>query len=172
MSVAGPVRLIMDEPVYKRLHRRAKAILRNEHSDHRMEPADLVHEAFLRIAKSRVPAALNDRVHFLAVATIVMRHVLIDHARSAKSPRRFKCVPLDHEMPLATEFSRDALPLRHALERLASREARLYRIVEMRFFWGLDIEEIASELCISSRTVKRHWTVARGLLRRELTEAA
>jgi RNA polymerase sigma-70 factor, ECF subfamily len=172
MSVAGPIELMMDESIYKRLHRRAKAILRNEVADHRMEPADLVHEAFLRIAKSRAPIALNDRVHFLAVATIVMRHILIDHARSANSPRRFKCVPIDSEMPLSTTPSAEALPLRHALQRLASREARLYRIVEMRFFWGFDIEEIASELSISSRTVKRHWTVARGLLRRELTEAA
>ena len=114
MSVAGPIRLMMDESIYKRLHRRAKTILRNEFADHRMEPADLVHEAFLRIAKSQVPIALNDRIHFLAVATIVMRHILIDHARSAKSSRRFQCIPIHSEMPLSTASPGDALPLRHA----------------------------------------------------------
>ena len=163
---------MMDESIYERLHCRAKAMLRNEACGHCLEPADLVHEAFLRIARSHVPIPLHDRVHLMAVATIVMRHILIDYSRSPKSPWRFKVIPLDCELPISTPAPGNDLPLHDALQRLANCEERLYRIVEMRFFWGLGIEEIAATLSVSSRTVKRHWTAARVWLRRELDRSA
>jgi len=159
---------MIDGSVYQRLRRQAAAILRRETPDPSLEPADLAHEAFLRIAMSHAPIQLKDGAHFLAVATLVMRHILIDRARSAKSPARFQWVPLDSDLHDPVHSSVEPLLLHDALRRMQSCETRLYRIVEMRFFRGLGIAEVASELSISSRRVKREWTVARGWLRREL----
>jgi RNA polymerase sigma-70 factor, ECF subfamily len=159
---------IIDESMYQRLRSRANTILQRETYKHRLEPDDLVQEAFLRIARREAPLRFHDRAHLLAVATIVMRCILIDYARSASSPRRWRCVTLDSEPQLPTESADDAFVIHDALQRLATRDARLYWIVEMRFFWGLGVEEVASALSISSRTVKRQWTAARVWLRTEL----
>jgi RNA polymerase sigma factor (TIGR02999 family) len=159
---------MIDESVYQRLRRQAAVILRRETPDPCLEPADLAHEAFLRIARSYAPVQLLDGAHFLAVATIVMRHILIDRARSAKSPARFQWVPLDSDLQDPVYSSVGPSLLHDALRRMQSCETGLYRIVEMRFFRGLRIAEIASELSISSRGVQRGWTTALGWLRREL----
>lgn len=164
----GAVAEMMDESVYRRLRCQATAILRRETSGHSLEPDDLAHEAFLRIARSHTPIRFQGDSHFLAVATVVMRRILIDRARGANSPSRSRCVPLDSDLQLSAQTDTGSGPLHDALRCMASYNARLYRIVEMRFFWGLGIEEVASALSISSRTVKRDWTVARGWLRREL----
>jgi RNA polymerase sigma factor (TIGR02999 family) len=158
----------IDESIYQRLRCRARAMLRKETAGHRLEPADLVHEAFLRIAKSRIPVRFQDDGHLVAVATLVMRHILVDQARSETHPGRSRCVPLDLEFPTPSAAADQEQPLNRALERLAACAARPYRVVQLRFFWGLDMDEIASALSVSTRTVKRDWTVARGWLRREL----
>jgi len=163
----SPLAEMIDESVYQRLRRQAAAILRREIHDPSLEPADLAHEAFLRIAQSRAP--IQDDAHFLALATLVMRHILIDRARGANSPARFRWVPLDSELQPTAHWNAEPWLLHDALRRMQSCETRLYRIVEMRFFLGLGIAEVASELSISSRSVKRDWTVARGWLRRELS---
>ena len=168
MNPGGASSLGIDDSIYQRLRVRARAMLRKETPGHRLEPADLVHEAFLRIAKSRIPVRFQDDAHLIAVATLVMRHILVDHARSQTHSGRSRCVPLDLELPTAAPDAGHEQPLNRALERLAARAARPYRVVQLRFFWGLDMEEIASALSVSTRTVKRDWTVARGWLRREL----
>ncbi len=162
----------IDPSVYNRLRCRAKAMLRHETTDHRFEPTELVHEAFVRMAGARRPVSVHDTRHLLAVATIVMRHILIDSGRSANSPGRHPPVPLDPgEEPLGSPAT-DMLFLHVVLQRLAAWDARLHAIVQMRFFLGLNLKEIASELSISTRTVKRDWTTARTWLRRELTKGA
>jgi RNA polymerase sigma factor (TIGR02999 family) len=140
--------------------------LRHEAKGHPFEPADLVHEAFLRIARSALPVRLQSTTHLLALVTLVMRRILVDDSRSAKSARA-KSVPLESD-DLPTRPATDDLVIRDALSRLADCEDRLFRIVEMRFFGGFDIDEIASALDISSRTVKRGWIAARERLQEML----
>lgn len=159
---------MLDESVYKKLRRQAAAILRRELSDPSLEPADLAHEAFLRIVLGSAPLQFKDCSHFLALATVVMRHILIDRVRSAKSPARCQWVPLEPDLPLTEDSNAEPWLLQDALRRMRSFDNRLYQIVEMRFFSGLGVTEVASELSISSRHVKREWTVARGWLQREL----
>jgi RNA polymerase sigma factor (TIGR02999 family) len=159
---------MMDESVYQRMHRKAAAILRREISDCTLEPSDLAHDAFLRIARSQMPIQFHDDSHFLALATRVMRHILIDRARRSNSPTRYRNVSLDSDRQLVAHSTVEPGPLDDALRRMQSCETRLYRIVEMRFFRGLEISEVASELSISSSSVKREWRVARRWLQREL----
>ena len=150
----------LDEATYDLMLRRAASILRSEGEAYLFEPADLVHEAFLRLARSWVPVRLHNADHLVALTTVVMRRVMIDHGRSAKSSGRRNSVPIDSET-LSILTADDGLPVRDALARLADCEDRLFRVVEMRFFGGYDFEEIASALEVSSRTVKRDWSAAR-----------
>lgn len=168
MQSVGGLSEMMNESVYRRMRRQAAAILRREASAHSLEPDDLAHEAFLRIARTQTPIQFQDDCHFLALATVVMRRILIDRARGANSASRSRSIPLDSDLQLSARPDTVAGPLRDALRGMERYDARLYQVVEMRFFWGLDVEEVASALSISSRTVKRDWTVARGWLRREL----
>jgi RNA polymerase sigma factor (TIGR02999 family) len=158
---------MLDNATYRRLLGRAGSILRREGAGHGMEAADLVHEAFLRISRSDPPVRFQDAAHLVAVGTTVMRRILIDYSRSSESPKRNRRVALDSEMGVPAEFGEDTMLLYGVLDRLASCDARRYRIVHMRFFSGLGVDEIASALAISSRTVKRDWVSARGWLRRE-----
>ncbi len=167
-----PAAEFINESVYRRLRCRATAILRRETSDHRLEPADLLHEAFLRIARSNEPVDFQSESHLLALATLAMQRVLIDRARGGDSHLRMRCVPLEPGMPPTTDPNPEAEPLHDVLQHMRTCEARLYCIVQMRFFWGLGTEEIASALSISSRTVKRDWRTARGWLKRELVRRA
>jgi len=167
-SDANGIGLLLDQPTYEVLLRRAVAILRRESCGYLFDPPDLVHDAFLRIARSAVPVRLRGTAHLMALVTIVMRRVMVDHSRSTKSAKHGISVPLDTE-GLAAPETADTIVVRDALARLADCEHRLFRIVEMRFFGGFDIDEIASALDVSSRTVKRDWSAARerlqGLLR-------
>jgi RNA polymerase sigma factor (TIGR02999 family) len=165
---AGGVSEMMNESVYRRLRRQAAAILRREACARPLEPDDLAHEAFLRIARSRTPIQFQDDCHFLALAAVVMRRILIDRARRADSSRHSRWILRDSDLPFSAQTDTASGPLRDALRCMERYDARLYQVVEMRFFWGLDINEVASALSISSRTVKRDWTEARGWLRREL----
>ncbi len=158
-------REILDNSTYDRIRGRATALLRREMRDHRLDPADLVHEAFLRIAKSEVQLHLQDGAHLVALLTIAMRRTLIDHGRAAGSQT---FIPLDPEMSLGGDSAAEALTIRDLLRRLQAHDERLYWVVVMRFFWGLDLEEVASALRVSSRTVKRDWHLARFWMRKQL----
>lgn len=153
----------LDQTTYKILLRRAASILCRETAAYLFEPADLVHEAFLRIARSVVPVQLRSAAHLVALATIVMRRIMIDHSRSVSPLDCQRSVPIESGN-LAAASESTTLVMRDALSRLAEYEERLFRIVEMRVFGGFDVEEIASALDISSRTVKRGWGAARDRL--------
>jgi RNA polymerase sigma factor (TIGR02999 family) len=158
----------MSDSVYRRLCLRAKAILRRETADHRLEPADLLHEALLRIDKSHTPVHLQDESHLLALATLVMRRILIDRTREVDLYLRLRRLPLEPLMQFSEDPNPEVEPLHDALHNMQSSETRLYYIVQMRFFLGFETAEIAKALSVSSRTVKRDWQAARGWLRREL----
>ena len=131
----------------------------------------LVHEAYLRLAEQS-GAAWNDRAHFLAVASLAMRYVLVDRARARMTRKRGGAgdpvVTLDDEIMGADDQAEMVLDLNDALERLAAWDARLARVVECRFFGGLTEQETADALGITVRTVQRDWVKARILLRRAL----
>jgi RNA polymerase sigma-70 factor, ECF subfamily len=176
MSTAAPgcysyensIATFLDQATYHVLLRRAAGILQREPRGHLFEPADLVHDSVLRIARTAVPVRFHSTDHLVALATIVMRRVIVDYRRSARSAKRRSSAPLAGES-LGAPGAVDTIIVRDALARLAPRGDRIFRIVEMRFFDGFDIDEIASALDISSRTVKRDWSAARerlhGLLR-------
>jgi RNA polymerase sigma factor (TIGR02999 family) len=159
---------LMDPCVYNRLCRLARNILRREVSDHEFEPADLVHEAFLRMARSQTPIEFQDQCHMMAIITITMRRILIDNARSANALARFRSVPIGSQSELSVRPVSETLIIHNLLERLEMINMRLCQIVKMRFFLGLSNGEIAAILSVSTRTVKRNWVSARLWLQREL----
>ena len=156
--------------IYRELHVAAERYMRRERVNHTLQPTVLVHEAFLQLA-STDQVDWQNRAHFFALASRAMRRVLIDHARSAKAEKRpggHQQVTLDAGM-LVSEEPVDLLALNEALDRLALQHDRQATLIEMRFFGGLDFEEIAEVLGISVSTAKRDWTIARAWLYRELT---
>ena len=157
------------ELVYTELHDRAMGYLRRERSGHVLQPTALVNEAFLRLMDLR-QIDWRSRSHFVAVAAIMMRRILVDYARSHSATKRggSRCrVPLREDMA-ASSPDVDLLDLNTALEELAARDAQLVRVVELRYFGGLSIEEAAEVLEISTATVKREWNMARAWLSRRL----
>lgn len=156
--------------VYAELRRLAGSAFRRERSGHTLQPTALVHEAFLRLSTQRT--AWESRGHFFAMAAEAMRRVLVDHARrraALKRPGTVLPIPTGPGEPF-TEPTVDLLALDVALDRLETRDARLARVVELRFFAGLNIDEIAEAIDVSERTVKRDWHLARAWLRRELVQ--
>jgi RNA polymerase sigma factor (TIGR02999 family) len=160
--------------VYDQLRRLAAAALRRERADHTLQPTALVHEAFLRLSATS-DAPWHDRTHFVALAARVMRRVLVDHARGRNARKRGSGevrVSLDEiDVPAATSGV-DLVALDDVLGRLAEFDPRQARIVELRFFGGLTVEETAALIDTSDRTVKREWQMARAWLKRELGRAA
>jgi RNA polymerase sigma factor (TIGR02999 family) len=135
-----------------------------------LQTTGLVHEAYLKLAE-RAPGRLNDRGHFLALASLAMRHVLVDRARARLTGKRGgaqRRVSLDEEEIAVDDQPEALLQLHDALNRLAEAEPRLARVVECRFFGGLTEDEIAEALGVTVRTVRRDWVKARALLRRAL----
>ena len=157
--------------IYKELHVIAAKHMRHERPNHTLQSTVLVHEAFLQLAgTSKVD--WQSRAHFFALASRVMRRVLVDHARAVnadKRPGAHQQVELDSGIG-APEKVVDLLALNEALERLATWDQRQSQIVEMRFFAGLNFEEIAEVMGIAERTAKRDWTMARAWLHTELTK--
>jgi RNA polymerase sigma factor (TIGR02999 family) len=158
--------------LYDELRRLASSLLRGERGGHTLQPTALVHEAFLRLLGERRVDAPT-RARFFAVAATAMRRVLVDHARSRLRLKRgggetAVALPeeLAGEIPLAPI---DVLALDVALDRLAVLDAQQARIVELRYFAGLSIEETAELVGASPATVKRDWTSARAFLLRELS---
>jgi RNA polymerase sigma factor (TIGR02999 family) len=156
--------------IYAELRRVAARQLRNERSDHTLQPTALVHEAYLRLVDQRQMDWRN-RSHFFGAAANVMRRILVDHARRRATDKRgdgVHRVPIEDAGDVATADDRLLLTLDHALERLGKLDPELARIVEFRAFAGLTIEEAARVLNVSPSTAKRGWRTARAWLNREL----
>ena len=156
--------------VYQELRRLAASYLRREKPGQTLQPTALVHEAYLRLMKDR-PERWQNRAHFCAIAAHSMRQILIERARARGALKRGGAQPrvtLDEALVAGGERSFDLLALDEALERLAQMDPEQARLVELRFFGGLTVEETADAMNISPATVKRHWTVARAWLAREL----
>ena len=159
--------------VYDELRARAAAALRPERPDHTLTPTALVHEAYLRLVDQRLPHFEN-RKHFYGVAARVMRQVLVDHARSRKAAKRNdgrQALPLDENFPVTDERAADLMALDDALAALAGVDPEKARLVELRYFTGLTIEDTAEMLGVSPATVKREWALARAWLHREISGA-
>jgi RNA polymerase sigma factor (TIGR02999 family) len=159
--------------MYDELRRRAGRQLRGERSDHTLLPTALVHEAYVRLSEG-ADLPWQDRAHFLAVASRIMRRVLVDHARArlaAKRPDGKLRVTLDG-LAADEQAGCDILDLNAALDELEQLEPRLSQIAMLRYMGGLSVDEIADVLEVSRNTVKRDWTVAKAWLYRRLSPAA
>ena len=158
------------EAVYDDLRRLAAAYMQNERSDHTLQATALVHEAFIRLVDWK-NVSWQNRAHFFAVAAEVMRKILIDHARKHSAQKRDggQKILLDEAVSFSREKELDLLALEEVLSALEKIDKRQAKIVELRFFGGLSIEETAYVLKISETTVKREWTFAKAWFQRELT---
>jgi len=160
--------------VYDELRRVARRHLRGESPGHALQATALVHEVYLRLVDlDRM--TLTNRAHFFGVAATLMRQILVDHARRQRADKRgggVTVLSLEEAPPAAWTSSVDVLALDQALDALAAIDARQCRVVELRFFAGLTIDEAAIALGISSATVEREWAVAKAWLFRRLSPSA
>ncbi len=155
--------------VYKELRLAAHRCLRAERADHTLQSTELVHEVYLRLVGDQ-PPPMENRAHFVAIAAKLMRQILVDYARrrgAAKRGPEYKVV-LDETFDLPQKSNVDVVELDHALTRLSRRDAQQEKIVELRFFGGLTVEETSVVLDISPATVKRDWNMAKAWLTREV----
>jgi RNA polymerase sigma factor (TIGR02999 family) len=157
--------------VYKELRRLAHFQLQKERADHTLQSSALVHEAYLRLAGASPPRWEN-RAHFFAIAGQLMRQILVDYARQHRAAKRGGSVckvSLQDAMIASRETDVDVLALDDALQTLTKIDPRQGRVVELRFFAGLSVEEISVVLDVGSATVQRDWTAARAWLYREMS---
>jgi len=157
--------------VYQELRRMADHYLRGEDSGHSLQPTALVHEAYLRLI-DQTNVEWQNRAHFFGVAAQMMRRILIDHAKAKHRVKRGGTavkVMLDENVNFTQERASELLALDDALQSLARMDERKSRIVELRYFGGLTVEETAQVLGISDKTVMRDWNLAKAWLYRELT---
>jgi RNA polymerase sigma factor (TIGR02999 family) len=157
--------------VYKELHALAHHYMAGEHAAGTLQTTALVNELYVRLVDVR-QVGWADRAHFFAVCAQLMRRVLVDMARSRNAQKRggqVVQVPVDEHLLASPEPPVDLLALDSALDRLAAFDARKCRVVELRFFAGLDVEETAAVLDVSPQTVLRDWRLAKGWLFRELS---
>lgn len=160
--------------IYDELRRLARQCIARQHHQNTLQSTALVHEAYLRLIGNN-SVQWNDRVHFFAVAAQLMRNILVDHARMKNAKKRGgECVTLSltPEMAISKQRELDLIALDDALKGLAALDERQCRIVELRFFAGLSIDETSQALQISPATVKREWTTARLWLLREMDRTA
>jgi RNA polymerase sigma factor (TIGR02999 family) len=157
--------------VYNELHRVAAGMMRRERPGHTLQPTAVVHEAYMRMIAGTHPTVEN-RAHFFALAARAMRQVLVDHARRKLAARRGGEMPpmveLDDNLALTPQQSEEVLAIHEALEKLQELDSRQAQIVEMHYFAGNAVEEIASVLGIGERTVKRELQSARLFLKKRL----
>jgi RNA polymerase sigma factor (TIGR02999 family) len=156
--------------VYDELRRLAKRYLRHERPGHTLQTTALVHEAYLKLVDQK-KASWQNRVQFFATAAKVMRHILVDHARSRRAYKRggdYCRLSLDEAVISSEEKDADLLTLNEALDSLAVLDPQQGRVVELRVFGGLTVEETAEALGVSPRTVKREWSMARAWLHRQI----
>ncbi|MGH9663564.1 MAG: ECF-type sigma factor [Bryobacteraceae bacterium] len=154
------------ESLYETLHCRALQCLRRERDDHSLGPTRLVHDAYLALAKSRRMEA-RDREHFMRLASRVMKHLVIDHARARKAVSNgggLERVEWNERASATRPGTELPLIVAEAMRSLASRSPQLARLVELRYFCGFSEEEVAGILGVSVRTVKRQWAVAKARL--------
>jgi RNA polymerase sigma factor (TIGR02999 family) len=156
--------------VYAELRQVAARAMRNERGGHTLQPTALVNEAFLRMAQG-AGVDWRDRAHFFGVAAHVMREILVDYARKKGAAKRGGGVrvTLDDSLAISEDRLGEVVAIDEVLDRLAALDARQAKIVELRFFAGLSVEESAEALGISAPTVKREWASAKAWLHRELT---
>lgn len=158
--------------VYNELHRLAKSYMRRERPDHTLQATALINEAYLRLAHDNVD--WQSRQHFIGVAANVMRRLLVDHARARNAEARaggLQRVELEEGLIVSSERSDEVLALHDALTKLEGADPRQAKVVELRYFGGLSVEEIGALLEISPRSVKRHWALARIWLLKEMQNA-
>jgi RNA polymerase sigma-70 factor, ECF subfamily len=156
--------------VYDELKKLARRYMRRERADHTLQTTALVHEAYLKLVGQRSPN-WHDRAQFFGIAAQLMRRILIDHARHHLREKRGGTqvvLPLDEAFAFSPEHSEDLLKLDEALDRLSKLDPRQSRIVELRFFGGLSVDETSKFLSVSPITVKRDWAVAKVWLSGEL----
>lgn len=156
--------------VYDELHRLARSYFRRERGEHTLQPTALVNEAYIRMVDQKAP--LQSHGHFLAVAATQMRRILLDYARKRGAARRGGAgqkVILEDTMAVCQQQPVDMIALDKALTRLAELDADQARLVELRFFGGLSVEQTAEVMGCSAATVKRSWSSARAFLHREIT---
>lgn len=156
--------------VYDELRRMAAVYFRRERSNHTLQPTALVHEAYMKLVDQRM-VRWESRGHFLGVAATLMRRILMDYARGHKAEKRGGLqhrVMLDDGMALTEQRAVEMIALDGALTKLAVFEAQQAKIVELRFFGGLSVEETAEVLQLSTATVKRYWNSAKAWLYREI----
>ena len=158
--------------VYDELHRQAARHLRRERQDHTLQTTALIHEAYLKLIDQR-EVNWESRTHFFAIAAQMMRRILIDYARAKHRGKRggdAVNLPLEEAaLIVGDEKSIDLIALDEALNRLAKIDAQQVRVVELRYFSGLSLEETAEALKVSRTTVANDWAVAKAWLHRELT---
>jgi RNA polymerase sigma-70 factor, ECF subfamily len=155
--------------VYNELHRIAQAYMRRERPDHTLQATALIHEAYLRLVGEDID--FENRGHFIGLAAHVMRRVLVDYARQHNAERRaggLQRVEMQDHLAISPDRLDEVLFLDSALERLKEKNARQAQVVELRYFGGLSVDQIAAMLGVAPRSVKRDWSLARMFLYHEL----
>lgn len=173
MELAGGDRLAANRLfplLYDALYDLARRYLRRERPDHTLSPTALVHEAYLKLV-DQTRVNWQGKTHFLGVGAQAMRRILVDHARGRQRAKRGAGrarIQLDEGVALSPQRDEDVIAVDEALSKLAALDPRQTAVVELRFFGGLTVEEVAEVLQVSKRTVEAEWTAARAWLRREL----
>jgi len=176
LELSGGNRAVVDEltpMVYQELKRIAGAQLRNERPGHTLQATALVHEAYIKLIDQR-DVSWQNRAHFFGIAAQMMRRILLDYAKSKLRAKRgggARKTSLDEALVVAEDRASDLVRIDEALTRLEALDARQAKVVELRFFGGLTVEEAAEALGISAPTVKREWAMAKAWLHRELSAA-
>lgn len=158
--------------VYDELRRLAGGYMRRERGDHTLQATALVHEAYLKLVQQR-SVDWQSRAHFFGIAAQVMRRILIDHARGHLRDKRGagqQVVPLEEAVVFSPEQSAEMIKVDESLQRLSKLDPRQAKVVELRFFGGLTVEETADVLKISPKTVKREWSVAKAWLHGDMRQ--
>jgi len=159
--------------VYKELHRIAEAYMRRERPDHTLQATALINEAYLRLVGENID--FEDRGHFIGLAAHVMRRVLVDYARQHNAERRaggLQKVEMEDNLAISPERLDEVIFLDSAMEKLKEKSPRQAQVVELKYFGGLSVEQIARALEVAPRSVKRDWSLARMFLYRELNPGA
>lgn len=159
--------------VYDELRRHAAFLMKRERVGHTMQPTALVHEAFLRLVQQE-RVQWTGRAHFFAVASGLMRRILVDHARTRLAEKRgggADRISIEEGLGLSVGRDADVLAVEEALQRLAELDPKQAEIVTLRFFGGLSVKEVAAVLTMSKRAVEAEWTMIKAWLRRELSES-
>ncbi|HXH51116.1 MAG TPA: sigma-70 family RNA polymerase sigma factor [Terriglobia bacterium] len=157
--------------VYRELHQIARRLMSGQRTNHTLQATALINEAYMRLVDAR-EASWQDRAHFFALCASAMRQILIDHARARASAKRGGnqvVIELDEALAVAPSRAANLLELDDALKRLAEIDPRKSQVVELRFFGGLNLEETAEALKVSTKTVQRDWDLARAWLFGELS---